>query len=561
MIGSSLNQVLVELGIITEEQAARAWQESGGNEQKLAEVLIDRGFATESQIIKGIGLKHNAPYFESLEGIIAPDARELLDEKIARRYQVAPLFAEDDRLMVAMLNPFDLHTLDVLARETGRTVSPVISTRRAIFSAINAIYLNAIENAAGAPAAPASAGEGAEDFSWLNNLSLWTSADAEAPVIRLVDSIVREGIRVRAADIHIQPEADKVVVLFRLDGFLKELLRLPAHVLPALTARVKILARLDIAESRLPQDGHIPFQYQGREIDLRVSTLPTITGEKTVLRILDRQGLILDIAQLGFPAEIRERLEKLLVSPHGILLVTGPTGSGKTTTLYSLIAGMRGRALNISTLEDPVEYQVEGISQVSVKSAIGFTFARGLRALLRQDPDIILVGEIRDNETAAIAINASMTGHFILSTLHTNDAASAVARLVNMEVDPYLITVALRGVIAQRLVRRLCPDCRQSFTPAPALVERLGLAAPTPLFRPKGCRACQFTGYRGRVGVYEMLVMNEDLNEAIMERAPVHVILERARSSGFRDMLALGVEKVLSGVTSPEELIRVTRGH
>jgi len=463
--------------------------------------------------------------------------------------------------MVAMLNPFDLHTIDVLAQETGRVVSPVISTRRAIFSAINAIYMSGVEDAAVAPLASAGAGEGAEDFSWLNNLSLWTSADAEAPVIRLVDSIVREGIRVRAADIHIQPEADKVVVLFRLDGFLKELLRLPAHVLPALTARIKILARLDIAESRLPQDGHIPFLYQGREIDLRVSTLPTITGEKTVLRILDRQGLILDIAQLGFPAEIRERLEKLLVSPHGILLVTGPTGSGKTTTLYSLIAGMRGRALNISTLEDPVEYQVEGVSQVSVRSGIGFTFARGLRALLRQDPDIILVGEIRDSETAAIAINASMTGHFILSTLHTNDAASAVARLVNMEVDPYLITVALRGVIAQRLVRRLCPDCRQPFTPAPALAERLGLAVPAPLFKPRGCRACQFTGYRGRVGVYEMLVMSEEITDAIMERAPVHVILERARAAGFRDMLALGVEKVLAGVTSPEELIRVTRGH
>jgi type IV pilus assembly protein PilB len=570
----SLGRVLVDIGVITEEQLAEAWISAGRSEAHLAAALIDLGYATEAQIIRGIGVKHRAPYFENLDEMISPAAAALVSEKLSRQYLFAPLFQDGDALMVAMLNPFDIQTLDLIERETGMQVRPVVSTRKAIFAAISKLYhkgrkdsLQATITEDAAAAGELFARTGTEEKRAPEaGTDGMTAAERErlegsdAPVVRLVNKILSDAIAARATDIHVEPSSLELVVRYRIDGILRRVATLPAPIAPAVVSRIKIMARLDIAESRQPQDGHI--QFGDRSIDLRVSTIPTVTGEKTVIRILNKAVLKLDFESLGCPPPLAERLRTIARNPNGILLVTGPTGSGKTTTLYTLLLEMRSDAVNIATLEDPVEYQFDGISQIQVSPRTGLTFAKGLRALLRQDPDVILVGEIRDLETAGIAIHAALTGHFILSTLHTNDAVGTIQRLLNMDVDPYLVTASVRGILAQRLARALCAGCREAFAPDSDLLDPLGFSAenrPEILFRARGCGACEGTGYQGRTAIYELLEPSPEVNALICSRAPHEEIFAAARAQGFRTMMDMARERLVEGVTSPDEVFRVIR--
>ncbi len=380
----------------------------------------------------------------------------------------------------------------------------------------------------------------------------------DAPVVRLVTAVLAKASERRASDVHIEPYEDETVIRFRIDGVLVEHDRLPRGLHPAVVSRIKILSRLDIAQTRHPQDGRVALPMAGRELDLRVSVIPTPHGERVVLRILDRGAVRLGLPDLGLEGRLLDSWKQVIAHPHGIVLVTGPTGSGKTTTLYAAVEILRSGRVNILTVEDPVEYQIEGIGQMQVNPRINLTFAAGLRSILRQDPDIIMVGEIRDDETALIAVQAALTGHLVLSTLHTNDAASAAPRLMDMNIEPYLLASTLRGVLGQRLVRRLCPDCRHRRAATPVEAMALGLPAGAEVFEPAGCPRCEGTGYRGRTGIFELLILDEKIRDLILARRPSSEILEAARRAGMRTLKEDGREKALSGLTSADEVIRTT---
>lgn len=571
-----LGQVLVEVGIITSDQLAQAQEAmslSGPSSGNLGDVLIRMGFATEAQMIKGIGMKDQIPYFEDLVPFLSDDSASYLSEKFCRQYNVVPLFREDGNLMLAMTNPYDLVAMDQTARQTALTVQPVVTTRAAIQAAIQKLHRGESEQSIDTTISQASrevevAGAGAEEKEY-TSFEVTAPGDAgpaaadvidDAPVIRLVNQIMLGAINKRASDIHIEPRMDKVSVRYRLDGVLSEAMSIPKKLAPVIVSRIKIISKLDISEMRKPQDGRIRLKLSDRQVDLRVSTLPLVTGEKVVMRILDKEEKSQTIDKIGMPPDVLSRFQACINSPNGIILVTGPTGSGKTTTLYAALETIRDDSMNFSTLEDPVEYQINGINQISLNSAIGMTFATGLRSLLRQDPDVLLVGEIRDLETAKISIQAALTGHLVFSTLHTNNAPGAISRLLDMDIEPFLLTSALRGILAQRLVRLLCVYCRKSFVPDEQILSRLGLspeAGPYEFFHPVGCDKCSKTGYRRRMGVFELLVIEKEIQDLILARASDTDILAAARKIGYRTMFENGIAKVLKGETSPEELLRV----
>jgi len=547
-------ELLLETGIITPDQLTKGLERQHQTGERLGRALIALG-VREEQIAETLARQLGIPIVNLHQQGVDPAAAALLPEPLARKYTVVPVKRNGSRLTLAMADPLDVVALDDVSIATGLGVSPVIATVTEIKAAIERAYgirehaRGIIEEISPARSAPDDA-EAAADR-------------PDAPVIRLADLILNQGIRDRASDVHIEPTENDVRVRYRIDGVLHTAMTVPKPAYVPLVARFKIMGRMNVAEHRVPQDGSFQFTASGRAVDFRVSTIPVIHGERVALRILDKSQAILTLPQLGMDAETLIRYKQLISLPYGILLVSGPTGSGKTTTLVSSIALLNALDRNIMTVEDPVEYQIPGVSQMEVNVRAGVTFANALRSLVRQDPDVLMVGEIRDGETAEIATHASLTGHLVFSTIHTNDAPSVITRMLDMGVEQFLIASSLAGALAQRLVRLLCPDCKRRATPLPeeeAEIRRaVGEGTAIELYESAGCGHCRYTGYRGRTGIFELLTVTARLRPLIIRRASAEELLTAARADGMRTMRENGLRKVAEGVTTLEEVVRSTR--
>jgi type IV pilus assembly protein PilB len=499
-----------------------------------------------------------------LKPAVDQDLEHLISHDFALKSLVLPLSRTLKSLTVAMVDPLDLVLIDNLKKLTGCDINPVIATKSDIIHAIGEYYgkstmlKEAVE--ASYDTTPSAVSIEAEEFGEEElSLDKLIARAEEAPVVKLVDLVIRQAIDERASDIHIEPFKDKISLRYRIDGKLYDIPPPARHLHLPIISRIKILGKLDIADKRLPQDGTISVKIENRPIDLRVSTVPTIYGEKIVLRILDRSQVVLDLNQLGFEAQQLEQLRRIIKSSYGLVFLTGPTGSGKTTTLYGILSEIKSPTKNIITIEDPVEYKLEGINQVQVKPEIGLTFASALRSFLRQDPDVMLVGEVRDLETAEICIRSALTGHLVLSTLHTNDAASAITRLTDIGIESYLITPSLLCVVAQRLIRKLCPDCKEAYEPDTEQLGNIKLKSDL-IYRPKGCAKCNQIGYRGRSCIAETMVINERIRDLISQRASYQQIKEAAKQTGMYTLYEAAIRKVEDGVTSLEEALSATLG-
>ena len=557
-----LGQILLIEGLVTEEQLEKAIEIQRKEGKRLGETLINLGIVTEKDIVIAMAKQLSIPYASYAKGLLKPaenqDLAKLVPEDYARRNMLLPVSKHEKSLTVAFMDPLDLITIDNLKRMTNCDINPIIATKSDLQRAIDEFYgkedllKDAVSNS-----------YELEEFKVEKDVEGDLSLDdliaraEEAPVIKLVDLILMQAIKDRVSDIHIEPCKNKITIRYRIDGVLYEIPPPAKNLLPAIVSRVKILSNLDIAERRLPQDGVFFVKVDNKGIDIRVSTIPAIFGEKVVMRILDKSSTPLNLGDLGFDPEDLENFRKAIISPHGLILITGPTGSGKTTTLYAALNEIKSPRKNITTVEDPVEYKLDGINQVQIKPGIGFTFASALRAFLRQDPDIIMVGEVRDLETAQICIRASLTGHLVLSTLHTNDAPSAISRLIDIGVEPYLISSSLIMVGAQRLVRRLCPECKEAYETTPVLARDFGIKQEL-LYKPKGCDYCSHTGYRGRIAIYEIILMNDKLRELVTRGAPLGEIKNKVREMGPSSLLHSGMKKVEEGMSSIEEVLSIT---
>jgi general secretion pathway protein E len=541
-----LGEILIERKLITPDDLARALdiqKERGG--EKLGKILVDLGFIATRDVLAALADQLQVAVL-TLDGppAVSPEI-ETLAPRFLRQFRCLPVALHDHTVTLAMADPLDFETRNAVASSTGLAVEAGIALEQEILDAIDRYYGQTAKN----ETEFASPEGESEDLEHLRDMA------SEAPVIRLVNAMIGQAVEQRASDIHIEPFEKEFRVRYRIDGVLANQSPPPRELKAAIISRVKLMAKLNIAERRLPQDGRIKIKTLGREVDLRVSTLPTLYGESVVMRLLDRSaGDFYDLERLGFDDHMLRRMEYYTSLPHGIFLVTGPTGSGKSTTLYSALKRINQTDKKIITIEDPVEYQMDGINQIHVNPQIGLTFSGGLRHIVRQDPDVIMVGEIRDRETADIAIRAALTGHFVYSTLHTNDAPSAITRLTDMGVENYLLTSSLVAVLAQRLVRVICPQCRQAAG---------DVTAPNgdhlPSFRGAGCEHCFGTGYRGRVGIFELMELNEELRAIIMRNEDASIITAAARRNGMRNLRDDGWDKVARGVTTPDEVIRVTQ--
>ena len=551
---AQLGDILVELGVITAEQLKTASAQADPELRTLGPTLISLGFATEENIEQAVSIRLGIPYFTTFDGMMEPDAAALVPEALARKLLLAPIFRTEDTLTIGMVNPSDIDSIEEVARCSGLHVQPVMTTLANIFKSIQQAYGHQKHRSASFMANIKEATRGVKD----------KGDGLEAvgePVSNIVTGLLQEGLARRASDIHIEAAEKRVRVRFRVDGMLVEGKTFPKPMEAALMARVKILAKLDITETRMPQDGHIRFTYGGRAIDIRVSTLPSVHGEKIVLRLLDSTKSLRKMTELGIAKPILDLFSQAIRSPNGLILVTGPTGSGKTTTLYAALTELNRPDRNIVTLEDPVEYMIDGLIQMEAFAKIGLTFAAGLRAILRQDPNIILVGEIRDLETAEIALQASITGHLVFSTLHTNDAVSSIHRLFNMRVEPFMISAALRGILAQRLLRRLCENCKKRHAPSKDQLRELGSLAGAggEFFEPDGCGSCFDTGYQGRLPIHEWLVVSSEIREMIVRKASVDEMRRITETEVLKSMRQSAYEKAAKGETSLAEVLRVTR--
>jgi len=540
-----LGEILMERRLIVQEDLDRALEIQKERGEKIGKTLVDLGFIAMRDVLAALSFQLSLPLV-SIEGPPAASAEtEALSPRFLRQFRVLPIGREDHTLTLAMADPLDFETLSSVRNFTGLKVSPVLAPEQEILDAIDKYYG---ESAKGESEFD-DGGQASEDLEQLRDMA------SEAPVIRLVNAIVAQAVEKRASDIHIEPFEKEFRVRYRIDGVLYNQEAPPREMKAAMISRVKLMAKLNIAERRLPQDGRIKVKTLGREVDLRVSTLPTLYGESVVMRILDRSATnFYDLAKLGFDERMLSRMEHYTSLPHGIFLVTGPTGSGKSTTLYSALKRVNQSDKKIITIEDPVEYQMDGINQIHVNNQIGLTFASGLRHIVRQDPDVIMVGEIRDRETADIAIRSSLTGHFVYSTLHTNDAPSAITRLTDMGVENYLITSSLVSVLAQRLVRVICKDCKQTdgFRIAPD-------GSSIQSYRGVGCEKCFGSGYNGRLGIFELMELNDEIRRLIMKNADAIDITNAARRNGMLSLREDGWNKVSTGVTTAEEVMRVTQ--
>ncbi|WP_438314262.1 type IV-A pilus assembly ATPase PilB [Candidatus Caldatribacterium sp. SIUC1] len=555
-----LGEILLAKYTITPEQLERALEEQRKTGEKLGEVLQRMGLVESKEVYEALAEQLGIPYVDLDSYVIDPRVVTLLPEKFCRQHQVVPVGEEKNALILAMANPVDVVAIDRVRLMTKKEVKPVMASPQDIEKVLNAYY--GIGESVEELIREAETQESLvlpeeEEELKIDQLK---ALGEEAPIIRVVNMLILQAIRSGASDIHIEPQEDQVRIRFRIDGILHDITSTSIQVHPALVSRIKILSRMNIAERRLPQDGRFQVTVDNRTVDFRVSSLPTIFGEKIVMRILDKSALLLDLDRLGFEEEDLEKFYRLIQHPYGMILLTGPTGSGKTTTLYSALNFINKPDLNIITIEDPVEYRLPGINQVQVRPKIGLTFANTLRAIMRQDPDVIMVGEIRDYETAEIAIHAALTGHLVFSTLHTNTAAGALVRLQEMGIPSYLIASALIGVVAQRLVRKVCERCKVEFEVRGPIARELtgGKEDHLVLFRGKGCPECNKTGYRGRIAVSEVLVMDDDLRALVLRNATEREITERACEKGMRTLRENAIRKVLRGVTTLEEMYRVT---
>ena len=562
-----LGELLIKEGLISEEQLKKAMgvqKQEGG---RLGEVLIKLGMVKEDQMVAILGKQLNIPYFSFGTGMLKPAVdqglEQLIPKDFAYKNSVLPLSRTLKSLTVAMTDPLDIILIDNLRRITGCEINPVIAIKSDINKAIEEFYgkskmlKEAVEASYELSVAPGLDEERGGDQEL--SLDKLIARAEEAPVVKLVDLIIRQAIDERASDIHMEPFRDKISLRYRIDGKLYEIPPPARHLHLPIISRIKILAKLDIAEKRLPQDGAFLVKIEERQIDIRVSVIPTIYGEKIVLRILDRSAVVLDLNQLGFDSKQLEQIRQAVKLPYGLVFLTGPTGSGKTTTLYAILNEIKDPTKNIITIEDPVEYKLDGINQVQIKPEIGLTFAIALRSFLRQDPDIMLVGEVRDLETAEICIRSALTGHLVLSTLHTNDAPSAINRLMDIGTEPYLITPSLICVVAQRLLRKLCPHCKEAYEPTPSHLGEIKLNADL-IYRPKGCPECSQIGYRGRACIAEVMVINDAVSGLINEKANYQKLREVARSTGMQTLYESAIKKVEDGATSLEEALSITLG-
>ena len=546
---------LVGLGKIKASDLDRALRAQAEIKQPLGSVLVRLGVLTEQEVAVVLSRHLAVPLALTREYPSSPVEGVNVSINYLRSAEIIPLREEGGRLHVAMSDPLNEFAVQALAMATGRNIKPYLGIPSEIRSHIEKIYSDSDESDSDELEITTQDVAG-DDIEQLKDMA------SEAPVIKIVNKIMTEAMSMRASDIHIEPFETHLKVRYRIDGVIHEIDSPPASMTPAILSRIKLMARLNIAERRLPQDGRIQLKAQGKEIDLRVSTVPTMHGESVVMRLLDKNSVNLDLDSLGFSDDNLKRLQDELDAPHGIVLVTGPTGSGKTTTLYSALTQMNTPENKILTVEDPVEYELEGINQIQANPKIGLTFSDALRSIVRQDPDIIMIGEMRDEETARIAVQSALTGHLVLSTLHTNDASSAVTRLLDMGIEDYLITSTVNGVLAQRLVRRLCPQCREPKTALPEMVEELGLRQYQPegelrVWQAKGCPACGNTGYKGRSAIHEVLVMNDPLRRLVLKHEDAGVLQEEARKNGMRTLYEDGLLKALQGVTTLEEVLRV----
>lgn len=561
-----LGELLLNEKLITPAQLEKAVSTQRQEGGRLGEIIVRLGMVTEEQLVNVLSRQLGIPYFSLGTGMLRPAADQELDQLIPSEFAMKnltlPLSRTLRSLTVAMSDPLDLILIDNLKKLTQCEVNPIIATKSDLTKAVQDFYgksamlKDAVQASFEAgPAAQEEASRGEDEL----NLDKLIARAEEAPVVKLVDLIIRQAIDERASDIHIEPFKDKISLRYRIDGKLYEIPAPAKHLHLPIVSRVKILSKLDIAEKRLPQDGAMLVKIEDRPIDIRVSIIPTIYGEKAVLRILDRSNVVLDLKQLGFDSKQLEIIRKGINMPYGLVFLTGPTGSGKTTTLYAILSEIKSPTKNIMTIEDPVEYKLEGINQVQIKPEIGLTFATALRSFLRQDPDVMLVGEVRDLETAEICIRSALTGHLVLSTLHTNDAPSAVSRLIDIGVEPYLITPSLICVIAQRLIRKLCPDCKEAYEPDQKTLGNIKLNAEL-IYRPKGCPKCNQLGYKGRACISEVMMINEAIRELISQRAPFQKIRELARANGMQTLQESAFKKVEQGLTSLEEALSITIG-
>jgi type IV pilus assembly protein PilB len=526
---------------------------SKNNSDILGATLVKMGYIDEKTLYKGLEYLFHTPYVDITSIAIDKDATGTITEKLAKKHNVIPIKKEGKMLTVVMSDPLNFYAIDDIRNAAGMEINVVISPQKDISNAIDRYY--------GSEIAEKAFEDLKKEYGKLNIADLNEISESEvshAPVVRLINSLLQHAIKSNASDIHIEPTAGELKVRFRIDGQLQEVMTSSMSAHPAITTRVKIMSGMDIAEKRIPQDGRVETTVDGADVDLRVSLLPTVYGEKIVIRILGGTSLDLDRKMLGITESNMVLFDKITKSPNGIILVSGPTGSGKTTTLYTLLKEINKPEVNIITVEDPVEYKVEGINQVQVNTKAGLTFANGLRSILRQDPDIIMIGEIRDSETAEIAIRASITGHLVLSTIHTNDSASSVARLIDMGIEPYLVSSSLVGVVAQRLVRNICPRCKTSYRPSHSEMLLLKMKEPMPLYKGEGCPYCNFTGYKGRSGIHEILVVTKEIKELINRKASIDQIATMASRQGTTSLQQNCAELVLNGVTTVDELIKVT---
>lgn len=556
-----LGELLVESALITEQQLATALDQQKLEHLPLGDILIRNGFCKDIDIAQTISMQLGIKYIELSSTIIEPEAIQLVPQKIALMYKLIPVCIDRTVLTVAMIDPLNLNVIDELTLVTRCKIVPAISTAREIATAISHHYsiADAVINL------PIGLGSGVS----LNLIEVVQEAASNIaedmkkselpPIIKLVNEIIFNAVSSRASDIHMEPHQTEVKLRNRVDGLLIDVMQLPKWLQGALTSRIKIMAKLDITEKRLPQDGKIKIRISDREIELRVSTLPSQFGEKVVIRILDSKSGVVELDSTGLSKEDIKLIGRLIEKPHGIVLDTGPTGSGKSSTLYAMINAIKSPTINIITLEDPIEYEITGVTQVAINEKTGLTFAYGLRSILRQDPDVVMVGEIRDNETATIAIQASLTGHLVLSTLHTNDTISSIVRLRDIGVPSYLIASSLNGIIAQRLARRICADCKEPYVPSLSELKNLGLTDKKAytFFHGKGCQKCSTTGYKGRVGIFEVMVVDAGIKELIRTDATEGVLKKEAMAKGMKLLKEDGINKALAGLTTIEELMRI----
>ncbi|MGH2673321.1 MAG: GspE/PulE family protein [Actinomycetota bacterium] len=551
-----LGQILLEQGLLEQDQLDRALDEHRNTPKSLGRVLIDLGYIRERDLVRALAEQVGLEFVDLTEYRIDPGIATLIPEAICRRYRALAIGERDGKLLVAMSDPANVYALDDIRTITGRDVQPVVATANDVEQAI-AKFSGAGDQV------EALASEAVEALEREEDLSDVEAAVEDAPIVKLVQAIMNQAVTDRASDVHIEPTEKDVRVRFRVDGVLHEVMHSPKSIQGGLISRLKVMADLNIAEKRVPQDGRVSIRVGARQLDLRLATLPTVFGEKIVIRILDKSNALLKLSDLGFQEHAYKRYEEAFRKPYGAILVTGPTGSGKSTTLYATLNIVNSIDKHIVTVEDPVEYRLPGVNQIQVNPKAGLTFASALRSILRADPDIILIGEIRDRETAMIAVESALTGHLVLSSLHTNDAPSAISRLTEMEVETFLVASAVDVVVAQRLARLLCEKCREPHEPNPEELREAGVDISKhtqgQFFRAVGCTGCSNTGYRGRFGLYEVMPMTEEIERLTVERASSNAIREVAIEQGMKTLRDDGLEKAAAGLTSIEEIARVVK--